>query len=159
MPWAFGACHCLDILIERELCAGDGGTIVAGGDELLEAEPVKVGGEVFKEVAFEGVVAVTVDNLAAEGVFVELQIGLDLFLDVDVLGVKLVLLGRLRGAEPLIHWFAFRLRHSLSFLHQDSPNGCELSGRGSLPHTACPRPTPPFSLAEVAESPVRSSEL
>ncbi len=79
-------------------------------------------GEVFKEVAFEGVVAVTVDNLAAEGVFVELQIGLNLFLDVDVLGVKLVLLGRLRGAEPLIHWLAFRIRHSLSFLHQDSPN-------------------------------------
>lgn len=62
----------LEILIERELYAGDGGAIVAGGDELLEAEPVKVGGEVFKEVAFEGVIAVTVDNLATEGVLVEL---------------------------------------------------------------------------------------
>jgi hypothetical protein len=89
------------------LCAGDGGAIVAGGDELLEAELVKVGGEVLKEIAFEGVVAVAVDDLAAEGVLVELQIGRDLFLDVDVLGVKLVLLGRLRGAEILIRRLVF----------------------------------------------------
>jgi hypothetical protein len=77
--------------------AGDGGAVVAGGDELFEAELVEVGGEVLEEVALERVVAVAVDDLAAEGVGVELQVGLDLFLDVDVLGVELVLLGRLRG--------------------------------------------------------------
>jgi hypothetical protein len=33
-------------LTERELCAGDGRAVVAGGDELLEAELVEVGGEV-----------------------------------------------------------------------------------------------------------------
>ena len=91
---------------QREL-AGDGGAVVAGGDELLEAELVEVGGEVLEEVALEGVVAVAVDDLAAEGVGVELQVGLDLFLDVDVLGVELVLLGRLRGAEALVQRLAF----------------------------------------------------
>ena len=92
----------LVVFREQGALAGDGGAVVAGGDELLEAELVKVGGEVLEEVALEGVVAVAVDDLAAEGVGVELQVGLDLFLDVDVLGVELVLLGRLRGAEPLI---------------------------------------------------------
>lgn len=97
----------LVVLTERELCAGDGGAIVAGGDELLEAELIKVGGEVFEEVAFEGVVAVTVDDLSAEGVGIELEVGLHLFLDVYILGVELVLLGRLRGAEISIHRLAF----------------------------------------------------
>ena len=87
----------LVVLTERELCAGDWGAVVAGGDELFQAELVEVGGEVLEEIALERVVAVAVDDLAAEGVGVELEVGLDLFLDVDVLGVELVLLGRLRG--------------------------------------------------------------
>ena len=91
----------LVVLREQGELAGDGGAVVAGGDELFEAELVEVGGEVLEEVALEGVVAVAVDDLAAEGVGVELEVGLDLFLDVDVLGVELVLLGRLRGAAGL----------------------------------------------------------
>jgi hypothetical protein len=54
--------------------AGDGGAVVAGGDELLEAELVEVGGDVLEEVALEGVVAVAIDDLAAEGVGVELKV-------------------------------------------------------------------------------------
>jgi len=77
---------------------GDRGAVVTGGDELLEAEPVEVGGEVLEEVALEWVVAVAVDYLPAEGVGVELQVGFDLFLDVDILGVELVLLCGLRFA-------------------------------------------------------------
>ena len=69
------------------------------GDELFKAELVEVGGEVLEEVALEGVVAVAVDDLVAEGVRVELQVGLDLLLDVGVLGIELVLLGRLRAGE------------------------------------------------------------
>ena len=38
-------------------------------------------------------------------------------------------------------------------------NGCELSGRGSLPHKALQEPATPLSLASGAESLVRSSEL
>src|SRR5262249_24027143 len=95
-----------------ELCAGDGGTIVAGGDELFEADLVEVGGEVLEEIALEGVVAVAVGDLTAEGVGVELQVGLDLLLDVAVLVVELVLLGRFRGAQASVH----RLRR-----HSDVP--------------------------------------
>ena len=135
----------LVVLIERELCARDGGAVVAGSDELFEAELVEVGGEVLEEIALEGVVAVAVHDLAAEGVRVELEVGLDLFLDVDILGVELVLFGRLRGAQISIHRLAFRfrrrgrqtagpsepfacvfprcrLRHGLSVFHQGSPN-------------------------------------
>ena len=87
--------------------ACDGGAIIAGGDELLEAEPVEVGGEVLEEVALEGVVAVAVDDLAAEGVGVELQVGLDLLLDVNILGVEFVLPGHLRGAEASVQRLTF----------------------------------------------------
>ena len=135
----------LVVLTERELCAGDGGAVVAGGDELLQAELVEVGGEVLEEVALEGVVAVAVDDLAAEGVGVELEVGLDLFLDVDVLGVELVLLGRLRGVPdfdsstcfPWRNWLpwvsltSFRANYGLySTLYKTpiwyliQPNGC-----------------------------------
>ena len=82
----------LVVFREQGALARDGGAVVAGGDELFQAELVEVGGEVFEEVALEGVVAVAVDDLAAEGVGVELEVGLDLFLDVDVLSVELVLL-------------------------------------------------------------------
>jgi hypothetical protein len=98
----------LVVFREQGELAGDGGAVVAGGDELLEAELVEVGGEVLEEVALEGVVAVAVDDLAAEGVGVELEVGLDLLLDVDVLGVELVLLGRLRGARDQLKPFAYR---------------------------------------------------
>ena len=92
----------LVVLTERELSPGDRGTVVAGGDELLEAELVEVGGEVLEEIALERVVAIAVDYLAAEGVGVKLQVSLDLFLDVHVLGVELVLLGRLRGVQASV---------------------------------------------------------
>jgi len=39
------------------------------------------------------------------------------------------------------------------------PNGCELSGRGSLPHKAFRTISSPRSLDSVPASPVRSSEL
>ena len=97
----------LIVLTERELCAGNWGAVVAGGDELFQPELIEVGSEVFEEVAFKRVVAVTVDDLAAEGVRIELEVGLDFFLDVNVLGVELVLLGRLRGAQALIQRFDF----------------------------------------------------
>jgi len=135
----------LVVLTERELRAGDWGTIVTGSNELFEAELVEVGGEVLEEVALEGVVAVAVDDLAAEGVGIEFEVGLDLFLDVNVLSVELVLLGRLRGGQASIHRHVFhfrrrghrragpsepiacvfsrsRFRHGLSLLHQGSPN-------------------------------------
>ena len=38
-------------------------------------------------------------------------------------------------------------------------NGCELSGRGPLPHMVFLEPASLLSLASDAESPVRSSEL
>ena len=91
------------------MCAGDGGAVVADGDELFEAELVEVGGEVLEEVALEWVVAVAVDDLAAEGVGVELEVGLDLLLDVDILGVELVLLGCLRGVEASIQRLFFHV--------------------------------------------------
>ena len=96
--WLLALAIPLVVFGEQGALAGDGGTVVAGGDELFEAKLVEVGGEVLEEVALEGVVAVAVDDLAAEGVGVELKVSLDLFLDVDVLGVELVLFGRLRGA-------------------------------------------------------------
>jgi hypothetical protein len=86
--------------------AGNGRAVVAGGDELFEAELVEVGGEILKEIALEGVVAVAVDDLVTEGVGVELQIGLDLFLDVYVLGVELVLLGCLGGVQASVQRLA-----------------------------------------------------
>lgn len=92
---------------EQGELARDGRAVVAGGDEPFEAELVEVGGEVLEEVALEGIVAVAVDDLAAEGVGVELEVSLNLFLDVDILGVELVLLGRLRGAQALVQGFAF----------------------------------------------------
>jgi len=93
----------LVVLEERELFAGNWGAVVTGGDELFQTKSVEVGCEVFEEVAFEGVVAITVDDLTAKGVPVELQISLNLFLDVNVLSVELILLGRLRGTEISIH--------------------------------------------------------
>jgi len=104
----------LVVLTERELCAGDGGAVVAGGDELFEGELVEVGGEVLEEVALEGIVAVAIDDLATESVGVELEVGLDLFLDVDVLGVELVLLGRLRGLKASIQWLGFCFANGVS---------------------------------------------
>jgi len=97
----------LVVFWEQGALARDGGAIVASRDKLLEAELVEVGCEILEEVTLEGVVAVTVNNLATEGVRAELKEGLDLFLDVDVLCVELVLLGRLRGGEALVQRLAF----------------------------------------------------
>lgn len=97
----------LAIFREQGALAGDGGAIVAGGDELFEAELIEVGSEVLEEVALEGVVAVAVDDLAAEGVGGELPVGLDLLLDVNILGVEFVLLGYLRGAQASVQRLAF----------------------------------------------------
>ncbi len=112
----------LVVLTKRELCAGDWGAIVAGGDKLFQPELVEIGSEILEEVALEGVVTVAVDDPPAEGIGIKFEVSFHLFLDVDVLSVKLVLLGHLRGTKALIHRLAFRLRHSLSFLHQVSPN-------------------------------------
>jgi hypothetical protein len=83
----------LAVFREQGALTSDGRAVVAGRDKPLEAELIEVGGEVLEEVTFERVIAVAVDNLAAKGVGVELKISLDLFLDVGILGVKLVLLG------------------------------------------------------------------
>lgn len=84
----------------------------------VKAEVVEVGGEVLEEVALEGVVAVAVHHLVTEGVGIELQIGLNFLLNVDILGVEFVLLGRFRGGESLIQRVS---RHS-----SQSPSPCAL---------------------------------
>jgi hypothetical protein len=84
------------VLWEQHALPRDGRAVVTGGDEPLETEPVEVGGEILEKVAFVGVVAVAVDDLAAKGVGVVLQVRLDLSLDVVVLGVELILFGNLR---------------------------------------------------------------
>ena len=58
----------LVVFREQGHLPSDGRTVIAGGDELLEREPVEVGGEVFEKVALERVVAVAVNDLVAEGV-------------------------------------------------------------------------------------------
>ena len=63
---------------------------------------VEVHGEVLEEVGLVWVVAVAVDDFALEGVGVELEVGFDFFLDVDVLGIELVLLGGPRSARGLL---------------------------------------------------------
>ena len=98
----------LVVLSKRKLCAGDGGTVVAGADKFFEAELVKVGCKVLEEIALEGIVAVAVDNLATEGVGVAFEISLDLFLDVGVLCIELVLLGRPRGTQASVQRLAFQ---------------------------------------------------
>jgi hypothetical protein len=92
----------LVVFREQGALAGDGGAVVAGGDELFQPELIEVGSEVLEEVALEGVVAVAVDDLATEGIGVELKVGLDFFLYVNVLSVELVLLRRLRGVQASI---------------------------------------------------------
>jgi len=99
--WALSVAF--DILLECELCASDGGAVVTGRNQLPEAKFIEVGGEVLEKIAFEWIVAVAVDDLAAEGVRVELEVGLDLFLDIGVLRVELILLRRLRGVQASIH--------------------------------------------------------
>jgi hypothetical protein len=92
----------LVVFREQSALAGDGGAVVAGGNELTQAELIEVRREILEEVALEWVVAVAVDDFAAERVGVELQVGLDLFLDVDVLSVELVLLGFLRVCQRAV---------------------------------------------------------
>ena len=121
MPNPGGSCvleACRFWLTECELCASDRGAVVAGGNELFEAQHVELGCEVLEKIALEGVVAVAVDDLATEGVGVEFEVGLDLFLDVDVPGVEPVLFGLPRGGQISIHRRAFRFRR----------RGCQTAG-------------------------------
>ncbi len=76
------------VLTERKLCPGDRGAVVAGGDKSFQPEPVEVSGEVLEEVAFEGVVAVAIDDLASEGVGVEFEVGFNFFLNVNILALR-----------------------------------------------------------------------
>ena len=82
----------LVVFREKGELTGDGRAVVAGGDKLCEAKLVEVSGEVFEEVALERFTAAALDNLVATGVAIEFQIGLDPFLDVHILSIKLVLL-------------------------------------------------------------------
>lgn len=77
---------------QGELFASDRAAGVAGGDELLQAKMVEVHGEELEEVGLVGVVAVAEHHLAAELVPVVPELGLD----VDQLGVELVVLGPVR---------------------------------------------------------------
>jgi len=86
------------------LCTGDGGAVVAGGDEFLQAELVEVGGEVLEEVAFKRIIAVAVDAFVAEGVGVKFKVGFYLLLNVCVLCVELILLCRPCITERPIRW-------------------------------------------------------
>ena len=75
---------------------------VAGADELAEAEVLEVLGEELGEVAPLGVVAGQEDGLAAEHVGVVFEVGVHLLLNVGVLGVELVVLGRFCGLQVLV---------------------------------------------------------
>ncbi len=108
--WLLALAVPLVVFRKQSELAGDGRTVVARSYELLEAEFVKVGGEILKEVALEWVVAVAVNDLATECVGVELEVRLDLFLNVNVLSVELVLLRRLRGVQGSFHRHIFRFR-------------------------------------------------
>ena len=90
------------ILREQSRLTRNRRSVIAGRDQPLQPQLVEVRREVLEEVAFERVVAVAVDNLAAERVPVELQVRLDLLLDVDVLGVELVLLRLLGVRQTLV---------------------------------------------------------
>ena len=98
----------LVVFREQGSLSGDGRAIVAGGNELPETELIEVGSEILEEVALEWIVTVAVDDLAAESVGVELPVGFDLFLDVDILSVELVLFGRLCGVHASIQRLAWQ---------------------------------------------------
>ena len=72
------------VFIEQRHLPGDGEAVVAGADKVLEAELVEVGGEVLEDVTLEWIVAVAVDGFCAEGVGIELEVGFDFLLDVDI---------------------------------------------------------------------------
>ena len=83
-------------LVVLVLLALDG---VGRADEAFQTQTFEVLGEETGEVGPLGVVARQEDGLVAKGVRVVLQVGIDFFLDVGVLGVKLVVLGSLSGAK------------------------------------------------------------
>ena len=62
----------------------------ARADELLQAQALEVLGEVLCEIAPLGIVAGQEDGLVPEDIFVVVEIGVHLLLDVGVLGVELV---------------------------------------------------------------------
>jgi hypothetical protein len=72
-----------------------------------------------------------------------IKVSLDLFLDVDVLGVELVLLGRLRGAQASVQRLAFHGQlASLSFLDViDAIDPIESLEPSQLPETPKERET------------------
>jgi len=70
-------------------------SIIAGSNQLFQTEPIEVRCKVLEEITLEGIVTIAVNNFAAECLRIEFKVRLDLFLDVDVLGIKFVLLGLL----------------------------------------------------------------
>ena len=88
-----------DVFIEGELGAGNGRPIVACGNELLQADFVKICGKVFEEVAFKWIIAVAINDFVAESVGVKFEISFYFFLDVDVLCVELILFGFFSGGK------------------------------------------------------------
>ena len=97
----------LKVIFESELYPSDWGTNVTGGDESFKPEFVEVGGEILEEIALEGVVAIAVDDLTTKSVGVEFEVGIDLFLDVEILRVEFVLLGRPGSAEASVQRLTF----------------------------------------------------
>ena len=71
----------------------------------LESQRVELVGEIVKEVADLGVIAVAQDGLALE----MLGVVLEFLLDVGKLGVKLILLGRLGGVQAAIQRLVLRV--------------------------------------------------
>lgn len=83
--------------------------LVAGGDQSLEMQYLKIVKKVLEEVAYTRVVAV-----AQDGFVLEMPLVMDKFLfDVGKLSIELVLLGRLRGVQASIKGLS---RHTTRFL-------------------------------------------
>lgn len=92
----------LVVFREQSELTCNGRATIAGGDEFFEAELVEVGSEILKEFALEGVITIAVNNLAPKCIRVKFQVGLDLSLNITVLGVELVVLSRPGGSGSLI---------------------------------------------------------
>jgi hypothetical protein len=82
----------LRVVLANEICVL---ALVASGDELPESQLLEVVGEVMEEVAHAGVVAVAIDDLALEVLFVVPQF----LLDIRQLRLELVLLGQVGVGE------------------------------------------------------------
>lgn len=62
------------------------------GDKLFQTEFSEVENEIAKKIAFVGVIAITIYYFVAKSVRVKIQILFNLFLNVAVLGIKLIVL-------------------------------------------------------------------